>query len=165
MNLMERLFRGRVPSIQDITIDYDAPIALPSGTQGIIWDNPVGEGQTRFKLGQLVIEAMPQGVTYLEYQSQHPDVNFADARILEELLRPIAEKRDSDFGALMQRLLGGFSGQVFFLGTAFESLHSGEIMPSFAYLNWKTRYPALRYVCPADHPINHDVNCCACSII
>ena len=112
----------------------------------------------------LQIKPMPRGVTYEEYFLSHPTARFADALILAALVNNFLDSRGAISEKAVTQILGDFTGQIFFLGTAFEGRLNGQLRTCFAYLNWRTQYPALRYLCPGDNPINHDVNCCACHI-
>ncbi|HYD93231.1 MAG TPA: hypothetical protein VEB18_02115 [Candidatus Paceibacterota bacterium] len=158
MNLFG-LGRAR-PKANALEVDFDQQVALPRGAERVLWHQPAGKGKMQLLPEHLEVHPMPPGVTYRGYREANPTATFGDALILDSFIAAVVKNGRIDKAAV-RRVLGDFSGQIFFLGTAFEAMHMGSKPMCFAYLNWQTHYPALRYLCPADHPINHDVNCCA----
>lgn len=148
------------PSNNGLTVDFDQEVALPRGAEKVLWHHPAGKGKLDLLPKQLEVRPMPPGMTYLGYREANPTATFGDALILNSFISAVVKDGRVDEAAV-KRVLGDFSGQIFFLGTAFEAVYEGSKRMCFAYFNWRTHYPALRYICPADHPINHDVNCCA----
>lgn len=157
---MLSMFRRKTRN-DGIEVDYDRELYLPIGADKVLWHKPVGSGKVVFAKQRLVIRTMPAGVSYLEYRAMHPGACFADAQVLDSLLAPYTDKKTNIRETGVESLLATFSGQIFFLGTAFEGRFNGQATELLAYLNWRTYQPALRYMCPAHHPINHTVNCCA----
>jgi hypothetical protein len=145
-------------------VDFDKAVTLPKGAVKVLWHHPAGIGKVKILPGYLHIRPMPRGVTYEEYCAANPTATFGDALILDALIGALLDEKGFFDKKKVARFLGDFSGQIFFLGTAFEAQFEGQSKRQHAFLNWKTYYPATRYICPADHPINHMVNCCACHV-
>jgi len=145
-------------------VDYDKPVTLPNGATKVLWHHPPSTGKVSILPSYLQFRPMPAGATYEEYRTAHPTATFGDAPTLDALIKGILDDKGCFDRQAVARILGNFRGQIFFLGTAFEAVYAGSQISCFAYLNWRTHYPATRYICPADNPINHDVNCCACHI-
>ena len=161
MNILHAFCAGTKHSAL-LRVDFTKRPTIPSGADCILVHRAAGVGKQAFQPSQLDLRPMPAGMSYQEYKAMHPDAQFADASMLDALIHTLvgAECRLSEH--MVEEYLGRFSGQIFFLGTEFADKKGNSY---FAYFNWKTRYPALRYLCPAHHPVNHDVNCCACHII
>jgi hypothetical protein len=144
-----------------ITIDYALQPMVPSGARRILHHQPAGAGSLPLLSGSLEIVEFLPGTTYAQYRIDHADEPLGDAVILDAIIRKIqaAIERPAELEKFLEKFLGSFSGQIFFLGTTYESEDGRECVP---YLNIKTRYPAFRYLCPMNQIINHDVKCCAC---
>lgn len=143
-----------------MVVDFGQEVVLPRGADKVLWHHPAGTGSVNMLPENLDVRPMPAGMTYLEYREANSSAVFGDALILAAFIAAVVKDGRIDERAV-RKILGNFNGQIFFLGTAFEAMYEGRRRTCFAYLNWQTQYPALRYICPADHPINHDVNCCA----
>ncbi len=154
----------RKKSAEGFKVDFNNEVELPRGAERVLWHHPAGVGKMLLRPEHLTIRPMPRGVSYLDYKTSQPSAVFGDALILNALLAPYREKETNLTVKSVEDILKDFSGQIFFLGTAFEGIYEGKSTLCFAYLNWKTHQPALRYMCPGHHPINHTVNCCALHI-
>lgn len=144
-----------------ITVDYALQPMVPNGAKRILRHQPAGAGSFPLLSGSLEIAEFLPGTTYAQYRIDHAGEPLADAVILDAIIRKIqaAIERPAALEKLIEKFLGSFSGQIFFLGTTFEAEGGGEYVP---YLNIRTMYPAFRYICPMNQVINHDVTCCAC---
>lgn len=163
MNFLPTWLGWRKPK-NSFTVDFDQDVTLPRGADKVLWHHPASKGKVTLQPEHLVVRPMPRGVTYLEYKATNPEAVFGDALILDALLAPYRDANARSSEKVLEKLLQDFSGQIFFLGTAFEAIHGGRPTECFAYLSWRMYQPALRYMCPAHHPINHSVNCCALHI-
>lgn len=161
MNILRELLCRKDPS-PILPVDFTKRPLIPHGVEKILIHRPAGAGKQSLDPSRLELRPMPRGVSYADYVEMNPDVQFADASVLDALIHALvgAECRLSEH--LVEEYIGHFAGQIFFLGTQFIDKKG---TPYVAYFNWKTHYPALRYVCPVHHPVNHDVNCCACVLL
>ncbi len=152
-----RSILGRTEADTGLRVDYADQPSLPRGAARVLRHSPAGYGIETILRGNLELVEFRPGTTYAEFYQAHASEPLCDAVILDTLIRQMIEK-PSHIERVIEKYFGSFSGQIFFLGTAFESDDGRECV---AYLNIKTHQPALRYLCPAAHVINHDVTCCA----
>ncbi len=142
-----------------LTVDYPKAPTLPRDAVGVKRHLPMSEGPLTFGPGNLIVREMPRGTTYAEYYAQtSSEEPHCDVRLLETLVNALA-RNPSKIQKALKELFGDFQGQLFFLGTSFLTGDGVECVP---FLNRGTHFPALRYMCPTTHPVNHDVFCCAC---
>ena len=141
-----------------LDVDYAKGPLLPNGAAKILRHMPVGDKILTISPGSLELQEMPRGTTYAEYYKMHSAEGLCDVQILDALVEVITRNPPS-IKKFIREFFGEFAGQIFFLGTSFASEDGRECVP---FLNLNTHFPALRYICPATHPINHDVCCCAC---
>ena len=152
-------FRRKVQP-KSLVVHYDTPPIMPRGVTALAWHKPVGSGEVVLWPQQLRLIPLEPGQSYQWFRLNNPDLTFADANVLDALIHTLFLRDERISEVAVKAFLGDFCGQMFFLNTAFHT-SEGEC---HAFLNWNTHLPALRYVCPATNPINHDVNCCACVI-
>ncbi len=142
-----------------LRVDYSKPPTLPRDAVSVQRHIPVSEGVLTFGPGNLIVREMPRGKTYAEYYEHvRAEEQHCDVRLLEAFIEELA-KEPKKINKALDELFGGFQGQLFFLGTSFLTRDGNECV---SFLNRGTRYPAIRYMCPTAHPVNHDVLCCAC---
>jgi hypothetical protein len=156
---MFSLFRHKVEKPY-LNIDYNSAPTIPNGARGVAWHKPAGSDEVVLRPQQLRLLPLVQGQSYEWFRLNNPEHNFADAKVLDALVTALFLRNGQISEVAVDEFLGNFSGQIFFLNTAFDT-NAGEC---HAFLNWRTHLRALRYVCPTTNPINHDVNCCACVI-
>lgn len=159
-------FLGFRPDQSDepaITIDYSLQPMIPSEAKRILCHQPADSGVFSLLPGSLGIEEFLPGTTYAQYRRDHINESLGDAVILDAIVNQLQSvaREPAKFERLIQKYFGSFSGQVFFLGTTYESVDGRECVP---FLNINTMYPSLRYICPANQIINYDVTCCACHL-
>lgn len=138
-------------------VDHDQEPSLPNGARRVIRHIPIGKGTRTIEPGDLEIVEFRSSMTYDKFYKSNMDRPLCDVLFLDSLIRKMVENK-SQIDSILQKYFGNFRGQIFFLGTEFESFDGRPCVP---YLNIKTYQPALRYLCPSAHPINHDVVCCA----
>ena len=157
------LLRFKQPAIPDrLAVDFDSKPLLPNGATGLRLHEPVARGLQAIGSDDLVLEPMPPGMSYTEFREAHRGELLCDASILDAIVQLagpafVANRRKGN--RILEKLFPNFSGQVFFLGTSFMTTWGCEGVP---FLCVKTPLPALRYLCPSDHPVNHDLNASAC---
>lgn len=142
---------------QCLTIGSGSTPKIPNGATSILWHTPIGSGEIVLRPEQLRFVPLVRGKSYRWFRENNPELTFADASVLDALLSALLLPSGALNEVAIKEWLGDFRGQLFFLNTAFDT-RDGEC---HAFFNWKTFMPALRYVCPADNLINHDVHCCA----
>ncbi len=162
MSLWSRLTGHKTE--EGFDVDFDKAVTLPKGADKVLWHRPAGRGKVKILPEYLQIRPMPRGVTYEEYRAANATATFGDILMLDALIEALLDEKGFFDKQKIACILGDFSGQIFFLGTAFEGVFEGQSKTMYAFLNWRTYHPATRYICPADHPINHTVNCCACHV-
>ena len=149
---------------QGLQVDYAKQPKLPNGAARVLRHVPAGSGVVTLNPSDMDLRPMPQGMTYDEYYAAHKHERLGDVMILDAMVAGIMDRsmRNAEIRAHFRKYLGhSFVGQIFFLGTSFQSEDGRECVP---YLNLNTHQPAIRYICPSAHPINHTVNCCACHL-
>ena len=139
-----------------LIVDYGEKPCLPRDARRVIRHKPAGTGIMTITAGDFELKEFQRGTTYAEYYRAHASEPLCDAVILDALWREIL-KNQSKADNVLTKYFGSFSGQIFFLGTAFESEDGRECV---SYLNLNTYQPHLRYMCPTHHVINHSVMCC-----
>lgn len=154
LSQLPRFHRGS----SSLIVDYAKGPLLPNGAVKVLRHMPVGDKTLTITPGSLELQEMPRGITYAEYYRIHSAESLCDVKILDVFVEVIT-RNPSSIKKVVKEFFGEFAGQIFFLGTSFESEDGRECVP---FLNLNTHFPALRYICPATHPINHDVCCCVC---
>lgn len=146
-----------------IIVDYAQQPTVPIGAKSVLSHQPAGIGSFPLLPGSLELVEFLPGTPYEQYRADHADGSLGDAVILDAIIKEIklVIERPAELERLIDTFFGSFSGQIFFLGTTYESEDGRECVP---YLNIRTMYPAFRYLCPVGHVINHDVTCCACHL-
>jgi|SRR3989344_2051715 len=141
-----------------LLVDYTVGPSLPKDAAKVLRHKPLHSGTLTIMPGDLILKEMPRGTTYSEYYARHNTERFCDVMVLDAFIQKVV-KDTTLLRHMIEEHFGDFSGQIFFLGTSFESTTGIECVP---FLNLNTRFLALRYMCPAVHPVNHDVFCSAC---
>lgn len=141
-----------------LQIDFTQSPSLPRDAVRVLRHNPVHDNSLTVTGGDLVLEPMPGGVTYEEYFRQYSEQRLCDALVLDALIEQL-KANTPQLETVLRQYFGTFAGQIFFLGTTFQSNDGRECVP---FLNLHTSLPALRYMCPVTHPIRDDILCYAC---
>lgn len=149
--MFARLFKRR-PEAHRLVLDYPKKPRLPNGATGIIEHTPVSSLAMEVYPMQFRLLPMTAMEPYDEFIEKNPDFIYADALWLDALIEMLAPNgtRSSSVEAV---LLNGFTGQIFFLATTFDS----DAGPTYTFFNWSNVAPAGRYLCPAGNPVRPDI--------
>ncbi len=149
------------PEEEKILIENRTMPTLPRGAKRILIHRPaVSLRIESYTIGpsSIRLEQFVPGDSYDAFLARHRDLALGDAVILDAIIERITrDPRRVD--EMITKIFGNFSGQIFFLGTYFEGEKGQRLV---LFLNIRTYMPHLRYLCPAHHPNNHSVVCCAC---
>lgn len=161
MSILELLPWFRKPTLR---VDYAEQPVLPRDATEIVRHNPCASGIVRVHPRDLVLLEIPRGCSYAEYQETHKAYvdPLCDAVILDAFGDAITAGGKLSTKPLKQFFGNDFRGQVFFLGTSFRARDGQECV---SYLNVGLSTPAVRNMCPVNHPVNHDVGGWACHYV
>lgn len=137
---------------RSFTVPYPQTPELPNGAADIFEHVPLAEAALQVRPQQFRLVSLPAHEAYDAFADQHPELRFADALFFQAFLAALAPngKRSR---RLERAFLGDFSGQIFFLGTAFDS-EAGLVYPFF---DWTSMIQPGRYLCPTGHPVRPDL--------
>jgi hypothetical protein len=95
---------------------------------------------------------MPAMQSYAQFVKQNQEYRFADALCLDAFIETLAPKGVRSARA-EKAFLKGFTGQIFFLGTTFDT----DIGPVYTFFNWSYVAPEGRYLCPVENTVRPDI--------
>lgn len=142
----------RQPKVHQLIVKYPQAPRLPNGANAIMEHMSVSSLAMEVHQRQLRLVPMTSMEPYSEFVSNNPDHIYADAVWLDALIDTLAPNGKRS-GSLEKFFLDGFLGQIFFLGTTFDS----DAGPAYAFFNWSKVAPAGRYLCPVGNPVRPDV--------
>ncbi len=155
---MFSFFTKRRAAATPMCVNYPALPRLPNSATGILEHAPLASAPIMIQPKQLALYRLTPGTPYSMAAAEHQKRRFADALFLEALLAKLFPAGQLSSKAVAA-YLGNFTGQIFFLGTTFDTAEG----PSYAFLNWNTILPATCYLCREDTSVRPDIPVYACA--
>lgn len=157
MPMYRFLLQGRQETPR-MRVNYPSMPELPLMATGVLEHKPLARQSREIAPDQLMLLPLRPGVPYHRVATTHPRLRFADALFLEALLDVLYPTHTGLSDRAEAAYLGDFAGQLFFLGTVFNT-HVGG---AYSFLNWNTSLPHTRYLCPTHTPVRADIPVYAC---
>lgn len=136
-----------------LRVNYPAQPQLPNGATGIVHHVPLSSAPLEVQPLQFRLLPMPASLPYSKFPDTCPEHRFADALFFDSLLGVLYPEGKGSAKAASTFLGPDFHGQIFFLGTMFDS-NAGSVFPFF---NCTAVAPVGRYLCPIGNPVRPDV--------
>lgn len=149
--MFSSLFKRR-PEVHRLIVNYPQKPRLPNGATTIIEHTPVSSLAMEVHPMQFRLLPMTPMEPYDVFVEKNPGHTFVDALWLDGFIEMLAPngKRSSSAEKIF---LDGFMGQIFFLGTTFDS----DAGPTYAFFNWSDVAHVGRFLCPVGNPVRPDI--------
>ncbi|MDA8596900.1 hypothetical protein N9L26_01040 [Candidatus Pacebacteria bacterium] len=142
----------RLKTSHDIVVPYPAQPKLPNGATCIQEHTPLAKAELVIEPRDLRLTELTANAPYSSFTPKHSTEQSADALVLDALIETLYPHGNLARSA-ERALIPNFYGQIFFLGTVFDTAHG----PCYPFFNWSSAAPVGRYLCPVGNPVRWDV--------